>query len=119
MMETIGSVAVIWLPEDGPLLGTEASALDLVGDIYGSGADLIAIPVARFDPDTFRLASGLLGGFIQKLQNYGYRLAIVGDISPFTARSAPLTDFVRETNRRGHHRFAPTAEALRTALAGG
>ena len=60
-----------------------------------------------------------MGGFVQKLQNYGYRVAIVGDITPFTARSAPLTDFVRETNRRRHHIFVPTAEALRTVLTGG
>jgi len=39
------------------------------------------------------------------------RVAIIGDISGFTAKSGPLRDFVHESNRRGLVRFlASTAE---------
>ena len=31
--------------------------------------------------------------------NYGLRLAVVGDISAYLKRSAPLRDWVRESNR--------------------
>ena len=92
----------IWdVPADGPLLSSENDARDIIGATYGSGAELIAIPVARLAPAFWHLRTGLAGAFIQKFVTYGLRLAIVGDISAHTARSKPLADFVLESNRRG------------------
>jgi hypothetical protein len=116
MIEDINGVAVWKLSADGAALGSGASASDLVGELYGQGADLIAIPAARLGPEFFRLASGLAGEFIQKLQNHGYRIAVVGDIAAWVARSKPLADFVRESNRHGRHLFVDDIDELRSKL---
>lgn len=93
------------LPSIGPLIATEADAVDIIGETYGTGADLIVIPVGRLSPDFFKLSTGLAGAVLQKLTNYQFRVAIVGDISAHTDKSAPLRDFVRESNARGVIRF--------------
>ena len=104
----------IWdVPADGPLLSSEADAVDLIGETYGSGAEIIAIPVARLAPDFWTLSNQKAGLFIQKLVNYSFRVAIVGDISAYSARSKPLADFVLESNRRGRElRFVSSRESL-------
>jgi hypothetical protein len=63
------------------------------------------IPVARLSPEFFRLSSGLAGAVLQKFTNYQIRVAIIGEISEYTGKSAPLRDFVAESNRRGQVRF--------------
>lgn len=70
------------------------------------------IPVARLSPDFFRLGTGLAGALLQKFTNYHLRVAIVGDISAYTDKSAPLRDFVRESNRRGQVRFLASEAEL-------
>lgn len=56
---------------------------------------MIAVPVARFDPEFFRLRSGLAGEITQKFVNYRSKLAVIGDISEKAAESVALRDFVR------------------------
>jgi hypothetical protein len=87
------------LPSDGPPIGAEADASDLVGQFYGEAVDLIVIPLERLVPDFFRLSNGLAGAFIQKIVLYRYRVAFLGDITVLTATSKPLNDFVYESNR--------------------
>lgn len=106
-----GSV-LLELPEEGPLLGTETDALDILGQTYGTEANIIVIPAARLLPDFLRLRSGMAGAFIQKLQNYGCRLVVLGDISAEMAASEALAAFVVETNRAGHHLFVSDRQAL-------
>jgi hypothetical protein len=96
------------LASDGPLIASERDATDIIGDALGQGAELVVIPVARLSPEFFHLGSGLAGAILQKFTNYRIRVAIVGDISGFTERSAPLRDFVAESNRRGQVRFVPS-----------
>ena len=117
MRETINSVVVEWLDAAGPKLGSVQSGLDLIGDSYGQEIALFAIPVGRLEPDFLRLSSGLAGGFVEKLQQYGFRLAIVGDIGAQVEKSKPLHDFVYETNRRGQHLFVRDAAELKERLA--
>ncbi|WP_018177878.1 DUF4180 domain-containing protein [Jongsikchunia kroppenstedtii] len=93
------SIVVHHVPADGPLLRTEADATDLLGSTYGTGAEMIAIPVGRLDPDFFDLSTKVAGLFTQKLLNYRMRVAIVGDITPYLARSTALRDYVLESNR--------------------
>lgn len=97
------------LDSSGPFIATERDATDLIGEAFGQGADLVVIPAERLSPEFFRLASGLAGNVLQKFTNYRMRVAIVGDITAFTAKSAPLRDFVRESNRRGEVRFLESA----------
>lgn len=96
---------VLTLPTDGPLISSEADGLDVLGDAFGHDADLVAIPVARLDPEFFRLRSGLAGAITQKFAQYGVRLAVVGDVSRWTAEPGPVADWVRESNAGGQLRF--------------
>jgi uncharacterized protein DUF4180 len=107
---------VMVLDADGPPLGSETDARDILGEAFGSGAIIIVIPVERLDPQFLHLRSGLAGAFIQKLQQYERRLFIVGDIAAAVAQSTALRDFVVETNRVGRHRFLPDRAALSAAL---
>ena len=105
--------AVFDVPADGPLLASEADAIDLIGATYGSGADIVAIPLERFAPEFWDLRNRLAGHFIQKFVTYGLRVAIVGDISQPTAKSLSLRDFVRESNARGRELvFVSSREGL-------
>lgn len=100
------------LPADGKPIASEADVLDIIGDTYGTGTDTIVIPVARLSPDFFRLSSGLAGAMLQKFTNYQLRVTIVGDISAYTEKSAPLRDFVRESNRGAQVRFVASEAEL-------
>lgn len=104
------------LPEDGPLLATEQDAVDMIGETYGTGTDMIVVPLARLDPRFLDLRSGIAGIFFQKMQNYRLRLAIIGDITAQTEASKALQDFVFETNKHGNHLFAPDRAALLARL---
>jgi hypothetical protein len=46
--------------------------------------------------------------------NYGVRLAIMGDVSPYTATSEPLAAFVRESNRGWQTLFVSDVDELGT-----
>lgn len=93
------------LEPDGPAIATEADFLDHLGNASYSGAERIVVPVRRLAPDFFRLGTGLAGAILQKCSNYQMKIVIVGDISALTAKSGPLRDFVRESNRHGVVRF--------------
>ena len=101
---------------DGAVLSTEAECTDVIGETYGMGIDLIAFPAERLTDDFFWLSTGLAGAALQKFQNYGFRVAILGDISRFTAESPSLRDFVFESNKRGQVLFLPDKAALEARL---
>jgi Domain of unknown function (DUF4180) len=112
----IGGVRVLRIAAEGPSLGSEAGALDIIGATYGQDVEMIAVPVARLGDDFFRLRNGSAGAFIQKFSNYRHRLAIVGDISAHLANSKPLHDFVYESNKGRDVLFVPDMDALAAKL---
>lgn len=114
----LGSERVLVLAADGPPLGRESDALDLIAAAGAAGVSRVAVPVARFDPAFFELANRMAGNFIQKLVNYGVRLAVLGDMAPLTARSKALADFVGESNRGRQIWFAADVDALGKRFAG-
>lgn len=111
-IEVINGLRVMSVEDVGPPLGSEQDAIDLVGATYGLDVDAVSVPVSRLDPDFLVLSNRRAGHFIQKLQNYGLRLVILGDVSDAMAESKALSDFVGETNRIGHHFFAADRAAL-------
>lgn len=111
-VETIEGTRMLRVPAQGTPLGTERDALDLIGATYGQEVDMIAIPIGRLHPDFLRLSTRMAGEFLQKMQNYGFRVAFVGDISTAIAQSDALRDFVRESNRIGRIVFVPDESAL-------
>ena len=89
---SVAGVPALVLDPHGSLLGSEDDARDLLGETFGSGIQLVVIPVARLDPDFFVLRTGVAGEFVQKLVQYRLRLAIVGDVTAQAAASDPLRD---------------------------
>ncbi|MGO1052761.1 DUF4180 domain-containing protein [Crossiella sp. CA198] len=99
MLETTHGVPVFHCAPEGPPLGTERDAADLIGEAWSRQARLIAIPVSRLAEGFFRLETRALGEFTQKFVNYRVRLAFLGDISEHVQRSPALASYVREINR--------------------
>jgi hypothetical protein len=96
--EMVG-VTVFVCPQDGPCLAEERALSDLMGELFSTGAGLAAIPLERLGPDFLRLSSGVAGAVLQKLVNYRFQVAVLGDVSAAAAASVPLRDFIRESNR--------------------
>jgi hypothetical protein len=113
----IAGLKVAEIDADGPVMASEADALDLMGEVYASDPDIVAIPTSRLPPDFFKLSTGLAGAVMQKFTNYGLRVAFVGDISAHMAASKPLADFVRETNARKQIMFVPDMPGLEMLIA--
>ncbi|MFF3564437.1 DUF4180 domain-containing protein [Streptomyces sp. NPDC002574] len=91
-------VPVLLLGEDGPRIAGPQDALDVIGAAF-SRAEVVAVPVARFDERFFALRTGVAGEILQKFVNYRLRLVVVGDVSAYTGAGTALRDLVRESNR--------------------
>jgi hypothetical protein len=113
----IGGHAVFVCAEAGPLLAEDAVLSDLIGDLFGSGARLVAVPLLRLGPDFLRLSTGVAGQVLQKLVNYRFQIAVVGDVAAAAAASEPLRDFIRESNRGTTVWFVDDLAALEAKLA--
>lgn len=96
---------------------TNIASTDLIGAAMYERVDLLVIPIERVDPAFFDLSSGIAGELLQRATNYQVRLAIVGDVGPWTAESTSLRAFVEETQRAGHLWFAADDAALDARLA--
>ena len=73
-----------------------------------SGAGAVLFDRAALPPSFFDLSSGFAGELLQKLGQYGFRMAAVVPDPSRCSRS--FQDFVREANRGGRFRFFPTRE---------
>jgi hypothetical protein len=116
-VETIGGVRVFAVAREGATLGSERDATDLIGDSYSAGgAEMIALPVERLGEAFFTLKTRIAGFMLQKFMNYGFRVAVVGDVSAYVDASDALRDFVRESNRGRHVWFVRDVDELRGRL---
>ena len=89
----------------------------IIGDVYGSGAKIVMIPVSRLGAGFLTLSTRIAGDVIQKFVNYGFQVAIIGDVSEAVAQSDALRDFIRESNRGRHVWFVVDLEGLTAKLA--
>jgi len=118
MIRELAGAKVFVCPEEGPSLADYANLTGLIGDLYGAGGvRLMAIPLARLGPDFLRLSSGVAGEVLQKLVNYRFQVAVLGDVSAAAAKSGPLRDFIRESNRGSSVWFMDDLAALEAKLA--
>lgn len=109
----------VWVCDpDGPLLDGERAATDIIGDVYGSGAKIVMIPVSRLGAGFLTLSTRIAGDVIQKFVNYGFQVAIIGDVSEAVAQSDALRDFIRESNRGRHVWFLADVAALEARISG-
>ena len=102
---TIDGETVLVVPAEGPPLGNERDATDLIGEALSAGAGVVAIPIERLHPQFLDLSSRMAGLMIQKFTNYRLEIVFVGDISAALARSEALRAFVLESNRGRGVRF--------------
>jgi hypothetical protein len=92
-------VRVLECSPEGKPPRTAKDATDIIGEAWVAKAKLIALPADWLGDDFFRLSTRVAGEVVQKLLDYGFRVAIVGDISARVAASDSLRDWVRECNR--------------------
>lgn len=104
---------------EGAELGSERSAVDILGDALGYGAELVVIPVSRLGAAFFDLETRIAGEFLGKFANYQVRVAIVGDIAAHVGASHALRDFVYESNRGTGVWFLAEREELDRRLGSG
>lgn len=71
--------------------------LDLLGDIYYQGIEVLIMQERNFHPAFFDLSNGTAGEVLQKFANFRMRLIIIGNFSNFTKKS--MQDFIRESNK--------------------
>ncbi|MGL4284844.1 MAG: DUF4180 domain-containing protein [Phreatobacter sp.] len=112
----LGGEHILLVETDGPVIGDERQATDLIGEAAWQGASMLAIPAQRLDARFFQLRSGLAGAIAQKAVNYRLKLAVIGEISEHLAASDALRDWVREAGRRGDLWFEPSLDDLAAAL---
>lgn len=108
--------SAVYVAGDAPPLAHERDASQIIGEAFSSGAKVVAVPVARLSADFLDLKTRLAGEVLQKFVNYGFQVAIVGDVSERVAASDSLRDFVRESNRGRHVWFVDDLEALAAKL---
>jgi hypothetical protein len=116
-VEEINGTVVLHLGDDGPPIAGTQDILDVIGQVWGTGAELVSIPANRFDPRFFDLRTGFAGDALQKLVNYQLRLAVVGDISAHLAGSNALRAFVHESNQGTQAWFVSSRTELEARLA--
>jgi len=109
-------VRVFECASGGPLLRTPQDAVELIGLAGTYKVSLFAIPVARLGDDFFRLETRLAGEFLQKFVTYGFRVAIVGDVSIYFGDGRALRSFVAESNRGRHIWFVADLGELRSRV---
>jgi hypothetical protein len=108
----------IWLCEvAGAPVGSEADAADILGEVFGTGAEMVVIPLQRLAPGFLDLKTGLAGAVLQKFVNYGRQVVVLGDVQPAAEASAALREFVHESNRGRHVWFVRDLDALKVKLA--
>lgn len=81
------------IASDTPSLCSADDVLDLaISARYETGADRLVLEKSAFCDDFFVLRTGLAGEALQKLINYHFKLAIIGDFSQVASKA--LRDFI-------------------------
>jgi len=109
----VNSNKIAVVNSDEPIITDGQSALDFAVNIgCEHNCHNLAVNKGAVAEDFFRLSTGVAGEVVQKLVNYEYRLAIIGDFSGYTSK--PLRDFIYESNNGKHIYFvANVDEAVR------
>jgi len=92
-------------------------AADIVSSALEAGARWIALGADRLPNGFLDLSTGVAGEIAQKCVNYRIGLAVLGDVSEAVARSVPLRDWIRESNKGRHIWFLADAAELAERLA--
>ena len=116
-LEHIHGRHILICDAEGPRVGNERDATALVETALNAGVRTIVVPTTRLSDAFFILSTGLAGAVVQKIVNYRLNVVVIGDLTGPLKRSAPLRDWVRESNRGDQLWFLDDLDALRTRLA--
>lgn len=111
-----GGHRMIVADPEGPKIGRVQDAYPFMEEAIAQRASVIVLPLARLHQEFLKLRSGMAGEFLQKLANYRFKVAVIGDISEPIAKSQPLRDFVSESNRGRSIFFLADLDALAAKL---
>lgn len=107
----------VWVcAEDGPALGSDRDAADVMAEAWGHQASFVVIPAARLARAFFDLRTGVAGQILQRFAMYGWRIAIIGDVAAHLRASAAFAALVAECNRGGSVWFVPGYDELDARL---
>jgi|SRR5271168_341071 len=109
-------VHILECSPEGPKLGSDRDAVDLVGRAWEHHAKFLVIPTERLADDFFQLKTRVAGEMIHRLTLYKMRVAISGDISRHLDESSAFRDFVYEANRGNQIWFVAGTEELEERL---
>lgn len=85
------------------------SALDFIMSVhYETGCRSIVLNKAAIIEDFFVLSTKIAGDVLQKVINYQFDFAVVGNFSGYTSQS--LRDFIYESNKGGRILFVPSQQ---------
>ena len=110
------SARVYELPTEGEPVRTERDAVDVIAAVAPHRPEIIVIPTERLADEFFQLRTGVAGAVIQKFLTYGFRLAILGDVSVHIAKSSALRGFAYECNNGPHVWFVANRDELARRL---
>ena len=109
-------VSVAEVQADDVIIRDVGDALDVFASAqYAAQAPRVIVHATNIDQSFFDLSSGLAGEVLQKISNYGLRLAIVGEFEEVSSRA--LRDFIRESNEYGQVVFVADVESAVDRLA--
>jgi hypothetical protein len=101
---------------DSVIIKSEQDAIHLLEELFASGAGKIILHKENLAPEFFDLKTRLAGAVLQKLVNYHFQVAIVGDFTNLTSDS--LRAFIYESNRGNQIFFLESVETAIQKLTG-
>lgn len=95
---SVNGTEIAVVKSDGVCISDVQSALDFMMSVnYETGSHSIIINKEVLIEDFFILSTKIAGEILQKIINYQFKLAIIGDFSGYNSKS--LRDFIYESNK--------------------
>ncbi len=104
----IGSKKAMYIKYDDVLVKNEQDILDIIGNL---DTDRLVLHDYNFERDFFDLSTRKLGEVLQKLTNYHFRLAVLGDFDMYPSKT--LKEFIGESNKHGEYLFVKSLDDVR------
>jgi len=95
---TANGIDIAVIQSEGVIVTDVQSMLNLIATVgFEHRCERIILSKEAMTEDFFKLSTGVAGEILQKVTNYGMKIAIVGDFSAYTSK--PLHDFIYESNK--------------------
>ncbi|AJC19471.1 DUF4180 domain-containing protein [Pandoraea pulmonicola] len=111
-IETVDRKRILIWEAPAGTLASEADVSQLLAAAWENDVDWVAVETATLHDNFFRLETRLAGDVLQKMVNYGVKLTVVGDITPWLERSNAFRAFVAEANRQRPPGFVASLDSL-------